>query len=205
MSAIHKIRRDEEYENYFEPIQIGSGSLAYIDDSQGSPITIQQIIKAEMQKQLAPIVETQNALMSQFAETSIEIDTIKNEIRSLPNVLTENYQLKKKINNINTVLDFKKLPSNWNGNGAEQFSDKVVDSALKVLNSPLLKYQPDVFPTGRKSIQLEYEKSNGHYLEIEIFDGFFSAFRDLNGTEKEFPKIELEELLGLVNDFYSQI
>lgn len=53
---------------------------------------------------------------------------------------------------------------------------------LKVL--PIL---PDIFPTFRDSVQFEYEKSNGEYLEFEIFEdkiGVFCIADD--GKEKEF-------------------
>lgn len=57
-------------------------------------------------------------------------------------------------------------------------------NAMKVLK--MLPILPDIFPTFRDSIQFEYEKSNGEYLEFEVFEdkiGVFSLSSD--GREKE--------------------
>ena len=77
----------------------------------------------------------------------------------MENILSDTKQ-----KNINTILSFKKFASNWNGNGAEPFSENIIQRAFDFINSPELKFQPNVFPTARQSIQFEYEKSNGDYL-----------------------------------------
>lgn len=169
------------------------------------PINVEQLIKSEIQKQLVPIKETQDALIEQAAELSLERDAIKEEINNLRKIYSENYQLKKKINNINTILSFKKFAYDWNGNGAEPFSEKIIQKALDFIISSELKYQPNVFPTARQSIQLEYEKSNGDYLEIEIFEDKYSAYSEIGNEETEYESISFNELIKLINEFYSRI
>ncbi len=169
------------------------------------PINVELLIKSEIQKQFAPIKETQDALLEQAAELSLEHDAIKDEINNLRKIYSENYQLKKKLNNINTILSFKKFGANWNDNGAEPFSDHLIQNAFDFINSSQLKFQPNVFPTARNSIQCEYEKSNGHYLEIEIFDDKYSAYSEVDNKETEYESISFNEIIMLIDEFYSRI
>ena len=188
--------------------QYSSGSVSSFDFDfpvTSIPINVEQIIKSEIEKKLAPIKETQYALVGQFAEISLEHDAIKDEINNLRKIYSENYQLKKKLNNINTVLSFKKFGSDWNGNGAEPFSENIIQKALDFINSQLLRFQPNVFPTGRQSVQLEYEKSNGNYLEIEIFDDKCSAYSEIEDKETEYESLSFNEIIKLINEFYSRI
>jgi len=53
--------------------------------------------------------------------------------------------------------------------GKEIVSDKVIDRATEIIID--LDYQPDlVCPTGRGSMQLEWDLDDNSYLEFEIFD-----------------------------------
>lgn len=169
------------------------------------PINVEQLIKSEIQKQLTPIKETQDALIQQAAELSLEKEAIKDEINSLRKIYSENYQLKKKLNNINTILSFKKFESNWNGNGAEPLSETIIQKVFDFINSSELKFQPNVFPTARHSIQLEYEKSNGNYLEIEIFENKYSAYSEIDNKESEYESISFKEIIKLIDEFYYRI
>lgn len=169
------------------------------------PISVEQLIKSEIKKQLASIKEMQDALIEQAAELSLEHEAIKDEINNLRKIYSENYQLKKKLNNINTILSFKKFGNNWNGNGAEPFSENLIQKALDFINSANLKFQPNVFPTGRQSIQLEYEKPNGNYLEIEIFENKYSAYSEINDKETEYESLSINEIMKLIDEFYSRI
>ncbi len=60
------------------------------------------------------------------------------------------------------------FPPNWNGYGAPPFTKGHIDMAKMVV--AMLSQAPDVLPTGRKSIQLEYRNDQGYYLELELFE-----------------------------------
>ncbi|MHB8853152.1 MAG: hypothetical protein ACYC6P_07350 [Ignavibacteriaceae bacterium] len=197
--------------NYLEKLlemqKSSSGSLSSFDSNflvTGAPVTLEQVIQSEIQKHLIPLRKTQDALIDQFAEVSLDAEAIKREMNNITSNYSENYQLKRNIKNINSIISFKKLDSNWNGNNAEPFSDTIIERALDIINSPSLKFQPDVFPTGRQSIQFEYEKSNGNYLEIEVFEDNYSAYSEINNEETEFESISLDDIFRLVNEFYSR-
>ncbi|MBP3817964.1 MAG: hypothetical protein J6H31_06625 [Butyrivibrio sp.] len=95
-----------------------------------------------------------------------------------------------------TILDsyiklgqIRRLGSNWNGYGAGAFDSGLINVVYKLI--PKLIKQPEIFPTGRNTIQLEYDGVNNSYLEIEIKNeglaNFF--FIDSNGNEKEYTDI----------------
>lgn len=202
----------EKMPSYLEKLlgiqQSSSGSLSsfYSGFPETSiPINIEQIVKFEIKKQLAPIKETQDALVDQFVEISLEHEAIKDEINNLRNIYSENYQLKRKLKNINTILSFKIFETNWNGNGAEPFSENIIEKAFAFTNSQSLKFQSNVFPTGRQSIQFEYEKSNGNYLEIEIFEDKYSAYSEIDDKETEYESISFNKIIKLIDEFYSRI
>jgi hypothetical protein len=202
---------EDEIENFLKRIykleSKGSSSLSPSElYSQTAPsINLENLIQSEIQKQLGPIRETQNTLINEVAEISTTQTAINQEINNLRNVYFQNFQLKKRVNNINTLLSFKKFHSNWNGEGAEPFSENLIQKVLDFINSPLLKYQPSIFPTARQSIQLEYEKSNGNYLEAEIYENENTAYREIDDQESEYPSISFNEIINLVNEFYSRI
>ena len=104
--------------------------------------------------------------------------------------------------NIKITESFRNLGDNWNCYGAVKFSDLVIDKAISALY--FLERQPDVFPTGRNSIQFEYEKSNGDYLEFEIFENSITAFSIISGEENE-RTVNEEEMKNMVAEFYGRI
>ena len=103
--------------------------------------------------------------------------------------------------NLEKLEEFKKLEFNWNGNNAEPFSEALIEKAKSVLFS--LRVQPEIFPTARKSIQFEYEKDNGDYLEIEIFEGFAKFFQVIGEIETS-DKIDFSKIFYKINEFYGE-
>lgn len=113
------------------------------------------------------------------------------------NIINFSEKLKK---NIDLINNLKEMPDNWNGYGANKLSDSVINSALSAIY--FLDVQPDVFPTGRNSIQFEYEKSNGDYLEFEIFSDHITMLKIISDDETE-RNVASMNLNALVADFYA--
>ena len=103
--------------------------------------------------------------------------------------------------NLETLSGFKQLPHDWNGNGAMSFEIALLEKAAQILKS--LAYQPQIFPTARQSVQFEYHKKNGDYLEFEIFDDKVIAYSKQKETENERELNSLEDINGLVEIFYA--
>lgn len=102
--------------------------------------------------------------------------------------------------NIELINSYKNLDDNWNSYGASKFSESVIDKALSILY--FLSIQPDVFPTGRNSIQFEYEKNNGDYLEFEIYEDRITAFQIIASEETEY-QVDIKKARKMVVDFYA--
>ena len=60
------------------------------------------------------------------------------------------------------------LPEDWNGYGAGRFTGRLIDKCGSIVS--VLERQPEIFPTGRRSIQLQYTKADNSYLEFEVFE-----------------------------------
>jgi hypothetical protein len=106
------------------------------------------------------------------------------------------------ISNLKTLSGFKQLPYNWNGNGAVPFeTDLLKKSALIIMS---LKHQPQIFPTARQSIQFEYQKKNGDYLEFEIFENKIIVYSEQAAQEKEYELNSMQEINDIVESFYAQ-
>lgn len=105
----------------------------------------------------------------------------------------------------NTALDeISKLKDNWNNNGAKAFSAKHIKICRDILNS--LTIEPFVSPTACDSIQFEYEKDNGDYLEFEIYEDRIEVYEEKENQEPKDWVMSNDKYLNkirqMVVDFY---
>ena len=68
--------------------------------------------------------------------------------------------------NIQRLDDIANLKGNWNGYGAKAFPPGLISKCKSIVSG--LDLEMDVYQTGRRSIQFQYDK-NGNYLEFEVF------------------------------------
>lgn len=108
------------------------------------------------------------------------------------------------IKNINKLNEFSKLAYNWNGYGAEEFSYSLIQKLFTIIRN--INYEPEIFPTGRQSIQLEYENNSGKYLELEVYDEKVDVlFIHENDDEEEFSiPNDINEINKVVSMFYGR-
>lgn len=102
------------------------------------------------------------------------------------------------------LKDIELLTINWNGNQALPIPKKVIENVRIFLKFSL--YKPEIFPVACESIQLEYEKENGEYLELEFKENKIETFRiyeDKTEEEKEYQVNEFYKALNLVKIFYN--
>jgi hypothetical protein len=102
--------------------------------------------------------------------------------------------------NIKKIEGFKKLSSNWNNANANKFNLEFIDMISSQLSN--IQIQPKIFPTGRNSLQFEYERKNGDYLEFEIFESHINFLSIKNNEEKE-DETSFDNINKLVNEFYA--
>lgn len=104
---------------------------------------------------------------------------------------------------IKRLQSFLELNENWNGYGACVFSHQLVQRAIEIVQ--LFPVQPEVYPISNGSIQFEFEKPHGEYLEFEIGESQnINVFRiTAEGSEQEYQtSLNTEEIVKMVKDFY---
>lgn len=73
--------------------------------------------------------------------------------------------------NLESIEHMASFERNWNGAGALAFTDDALDLFKKVVRS--LSRQPEIAPTGRNSLYLQYAKDDGSILAFEVsLEGF---------------------------------
>lgn len=165
---------------------------------------IQDYIDEEIEKKFSNYKEVQNATIDQTAENSLRIDALEEETKNNTSIYFKYIHLEKKMKNLNKIFSFRRLREDWNGKDSDPITEKLIDIAYNFINNPNLNYQPSVFPTGRGSIQFEYQKSNGDYLEIEAFEDYYTLYSEIDLIETEKENLTIQEILGEINAFHSR-
>jgi hypothetical protein len=116
--------------------------------------------------------------------------------------ITLNDPDKKMERNINKLERISQLKENWNGYGAKPFPLALIYAAKNLIRK--LYFQPQIFPTAAESIQFEFEKDNGDYLEFQFYgNGTCEVFRILGDHEEEFTSQDnFTSLNSIINTFY---
>lgn len=109
------------------------------------------------------------------------------------------------IKSIKRLKDIENLEFDWNGYGAKPFSSTLIDKCESIVN--VLPVQPSIYPTGRNSIQFQYELSDRSYLEFEIFEEKTMCLQVpkriySNAVELELTDAENYRIKEIVDDFY---
>jgi hypothetical protein len=105
-------------------------------------------------------------------------------------------------NNLDRITAISAFEKNWNGYNANCFSNEIICKAKVIVKT--LKYKPELYPTGRDSIQIEFEYDN-NYLEFEIFDDRIEVYREKDLIPIKNEEIELSKINEEVEDFYSEL
>ena len=109
---------------------------------------------------------------------------------------------KEKMENLKKLDAIASFGDNWNGNGAPPLNRNLINNARSIITS--LNIQPEVFPTACDSLQMEYDKEDGAYLEIELKEEAAEVFSiDSSGNEKYTVILaNIDEISKVVSDFY---
>lgn len=115
------------------------------------------------------------------------------------NQLCEDITLLQKNNQIKLTHIFD-LKDDWNGYGAKPIPPSIIYKCASLMNE--LVCQPKIYPTGRESIQFEYEKDNGEYLEFEFFSDKMIVFAISETGEEAELSIPLKaDLVNIMNSY----
>lgn len=103
---------------------------------------------------------------------------------------------------IEKLKELSTLEDNWNGYGAPPLTDRVLDNTRTVLS--YLHFDPQIFPTGRNSIQLEYGNDKDR-IELEIFEDTaqYDIIKNYDYILCDEP-VTIEDCVAILNDFSVQ-
>ena len=73
----------------------------------------------------------------------------------------------KKIESLRILRKIQSLEPNWNGYQADSIPLEVIGLSRNIVMN--LDAQPEIYPTGRGTIQMQYELFDRSYLEFEIY------------------------------------
>ena len=128
------------------------------------------------------------------------IDLYLNAIKQIESTYSEHSKKQKACSE--KMIAISELPDNWNENGAKRFSDKLIAKCYSILFE--LTVFPEIFPVADGSIQFEFEKSDGSYLEFDIFENEVSEYRTYpDGREIE-RIVDKNKISEEVKNFYEQ-
>ena len=144
--------------------------------------------------------------IDKFNESNIFTSGDFEEYREIGEHILQELQDEQRESNLKKLDEIASLEDNWNDNGANAFDPRLIDKVREIIEQSNI--QPDVFPTACNSIQLEYSKKSGMYLEFEVTldDTKYEAYRiDSLGKEKLFllPS-KIEDINKTVNEFYNE-
>lgn len=71
-----------------------------------------------------------------------------------------------KVENLNKIMKMALFSSNWNGTGGSKFSTKAITLFKSIIEA--LDKQPQIAPTGRNSLLLQYELDDKSLLAFEV-------------------------------------
>lgn len=134
---------------------------------------------------------------------------LSNDARQIGNVNTPVFEpdimkSASKSRSLNTLNDISKLEPDWNGYSAQPIPYDTIVLCRKIVMS--LDYQPEIYPTGRRTVQMEYEKADRSYLEFEISQEKIKVMevpkrKYKNAKKREIPASNYELLSEIVNEF----
>ena len=106
------------------------------------------------------------------------------------------------VNNRIILNDIAHLKENWNDNKANPLPSSLIEKCTNLITQ--LEVQPFISPTACGAIQMEYEKENGDYLELEVYSERIEVYQVINNVEHENTLTSsnyLNEVKRIVSDF----
>jgi len=88
------------------------------------------------------------------------------------------------------IDEFQALQKGWNGYGAPPIPESVISRSRRFANK--LDREAEVFPTGRESVQFEFDN-----IEVEIFESSVEVLKDSTPSDgyTEFSLDDIDEAI----------
>ena len=112
-----------------------------------------------------------------------------------------------KIENINKINNMAAFADDWNGTGGLAFSKRAITLFRDIIE--VLDKQPQIAPTGRNSLLMQYELDDGSFLAFEVkeksVEKVYIPLGDYSKAQSEiFTKNMERQIKESVNCFYGK-
>mgnify|MGYP005762506273 CR=1 FL=1 len=113
----------------------------------------------------------------------------------------------KQLKNLDKLYEIRQLKEDWNGHGSKAISEAVINMSEIIVKN--ICSQPTIYPTGRNSIQMQYELNDKSYLEFEILEEKIVCMKvpQRTYTKASFEVIkgvDMELINKIVKEFYER-
>jgi hypothetical protein len=138
---------------------------------------------------------------SQVTHIRAEIDkTLKENNNAVEGKM--NVDVIKTIINKMKLINFAQFKKNWDCYDADPINQEIIQIAKKFITGSII--QPKVFPTGRSTIQFEYDYINDYYLEIEILSKEkWHIYIKKGDHEEEYETENVADVNRLVEEYHA--
>lgn len=103
--------------------------------------------------------------------------------------------------NIKTLTEIGELEDNWNQYGASKFESDLILKCIRFISVVDLDYQPEIFPSARQSVQIEFEPDENHYLEFEIFIDRIKLYKRIDTSKTFLENITESDAIAEIKEF----
>lgn len=104
--------------------------------------------------------------------------------------------------NFNRLNAFRELKKGWDGYDADVIPSSVISKTMSLLLD--LDFRPNLFPTGRGSIQVEYYRDDNSFVEIEVFENHIGVYSEGFRGLIEQDNINEKEACELLREAYGK-
>lgn len=110
--------------------------------------------------------------------------------------------MKKLGDNYFRLASYRLLKKGWDGYQADSIPEVVVSRTQDLLLGVKEPSNPklQIFPTGRRTVQIEYYIDDDNQIEVEVFQDHYNAFVVSRGEEKEHV-LKKKEAISVLNNF----
>ena len=108
------------------------------------------------------------------------------------------FSLTRLLDNKRKLINISRLNDNWNGYGSPSINQSIITLVMNLIDD--LEIQPSIFPTGRGTLQLEFNGLNDSYLEFEFGEQEISFFSSKDEEENE-GSISEDQISSLIHEF----
>lgn len=111
------------------------------------------------------------------------------------------------LRNLDKLYEIRQLKEDWNGYGSKAIREVVLAMSEVIIKN--ICNQPIIYPTGRASIQMQYELDDRSYLEFEVFEEKIVCMkvpqRIYSKASFEVMKsVDMELINKIVKEFYGR-